>query len=305
MTNLHMPDEAPAPLTPETLDVILAAICTQAGLDSAGARLIKFTNNAVLELKHEPVIVRIAGSQTVRDRVPKVIAVARWLAERDMPAVRLLPDIDQPIEAHGHVATFWQRVPATGPAPSGADLGRILRRYHSLAPPCAPLPLWRPLAAIRQRIAETDALADNDRAFLLTKCDELEEAVDRLSYDLPPGPIHGDSFLGNLIPAPDGPVICDYDSAADGPREWDLTPIAVGKLRFAYPGRAHEELAESYGVDITRWSGFAVFRQLRELQLVTSVLPVLRSNQGLAEQWNHRLKTFRNGDIGAVWTPYR
>jgi aminoglycoside phosphotransferase (APT) family kinase protein len=142
-------------------------------------------------------------------------------------------------------------------------------------------------------------------AFLHAKCDELQEAIDRLSYQLPPGPIHGDSFLGNLIPGPDGPIICDFDSAADGPREWDLTPVAVGQLRFAYPGQAHQELADTYGMDVTRWPGFSVLRQLRELQLVTSVLPVLRSNPSLMAQWQHRLKSFRDNDLQAVWAPYR
>ncbi|MFJ8582798.1 phosphotransferase [Micromonospora sp. NPDC093277] len=287
------------------LTVVLDTVCRQAGLDPNGARLIKFTNNAVLELARQPIVVRIAGSQTVRDRAPKVINVAKWLARNGMPAVRLLDGIHQPVQAHGHLATLWQRVSPTGRAPNGADLGRILHRYHRLLPPDVPLPPWRPLAPIRQRIAETDVLSESDLAFLETKCGELEEAVADLAYDLPQGPIHGDSFLGNLIPGRTGPVICDFDSAAEGPREWDLTPIAVGNLRFAYPGRIQQELADTYGFDITRWPGFPAFRQLRELQLVTSVLPVLRDNPSLYEQWRHRLKTFQSGDIEAVWTPYR
>lgn len=305
MSDRHARDEAPASLGRDMLTVVLDAICAQVGLDPAGARLIKFTNNAVFELAREPIVVRIAGSQTVRDRVPKIINVARWLARSDMPAVRLLDGIDQPVRAHGHLATLWHRVPVTGRAPNGANLGRILRRYHRLPPPGTPLPPWQPLAPIRQRIAETDILPESDLTYLETKCGELEEAVAGLAYDLPQGPIHGDSFLGNLIPGPAGPVICDFDSAADGPREWDLTPIAVGRLRFAYPGRIQRELADTYGFDVTRWPGFLAFRQLRELQLVTSVLPVLRDNPSLYEQWRHRLKTFRSGDIEAVWTPYR
>lgn len=305
MTDPRVRDEAPTSLSRDMLAVVLDAICGRTGLDPTGARLIKFTNNAVLELAREPIVVRIAGSQTVRDRVPKVINVARWLAWSDIAAVRLLDGIDQPVRAHGHLATLWHRVPVTERAPNGADLGRILRRYHRLPPPSTPLPPWQPLAPIRQRIAETDMLRKSDLTYLEAKCGELEEAVGDLAYDLPQGPIHGDSFLGNLIPGPAGPVICDFDSTAEGPREWDLTPTAVGKLRFAYPARVQQELADTYGFDVTRWSGFLVFRQLRELQLVTSVLPVLRDNPSLYEQWRHRLKTFRSGDIEAVWTPYR
>ncbi|MEU7570068.1 aminoglycoside phosphotransferase family protein [Micromonospora sp. NPDC049240] len=305
MTNSFGFGGASSALGRDMVSIVVRAVCGQVGLEPTGARLIKFTNNAVLDLPHESVVVRIAGSRTVRDRVSKVIAVASWLAEHRMPAVQLFPGFSQPVEAYGHLATLWTRVPATGRAPTGADLGRILRRYHSLPSPETPLPPWRPLAPIRQRIAETDGLPQHDVAFLETKCEQLEEALAGLVYALPPGPIHGDSFLGNLIPGPEGAVICDFDSAAYGPREWDLTPVAVGELRFRYPGNPQEKLATTYGFDITGWPGFPVFRELRELQLVTSVLPVLHGNPSLADQWRHRLRTFRNGDLDAAWTPYR
>lgn len=292
-------------LTRDRLETVLAQICAKADLDPTGAQLIKFTNSAVFRLDRAPVVVRIAGSQTVRDRVPKVIAVARWLAEHNMPAVRLYPEVHQPVRAGGDVATLWQLVANAGPAPTGADLGRILREYHSLPPPAFPLPQWQPLAPIRQRLAEADTLDRSDHNFLLAKSDEVENALAGLRYELPSGPIHGDGFVGNLIAGPDSPVICDFDSAAYGPREWDLTPVAVGRLRFAYPGNAHDGLVEAYGVDVMKWPGFPVLRQLRELQLVTSVVPVLAGNPNLAEQWRHRLTTFRSGDQGAKWIPYR
>jgi len=40
--------------------------------------------------------------------------------------------------------------------------------------------------------------------------------------------IHGDAFMGNLIGGATGPAIYDFDSSRDGPREWDLVPLAVG-----------------------------------------------------------------------------
>lgn len=290
---------------PDAPHAALHAVCAATGLDPTGARLIKFTNNAVFQLAQAPVVVRIAGSQTTRDRVPKVIAVARWLATHQMPSVRLDPNVDQPVRTGDHVATLWQQIPHVGPTPTGADLGRILRRFHALPAPVDPLPAWNPLQPIRQRLNETDVLNDTDREFLAATCDELEAELAGLDYLLPPGPIHGDSFLGNLIPGPDGPVICDFDSSAHGPREWDLTPVAVGALRFRYPGDTHTQLARCYGTDLTRWSGFTVLRKLRELQLVTSVVPVLHHNPDLTTQWRYRFQTFRDRDDTALWTPYR
>jgi hypothetical protein len=122
---------------------------------------------------------------------------------------------------------------------------------------------------------------------------------------LPAGIIHGDPFLGNLIPGPHGSVLCDFDSTCIGPREWDLTPIAVGKLRFNYPHDDHSLVAARYGFDVTAWGGFPVLRRIRELKLVTSVVPVLRSNPDVREQWQHRFTTFKHGDVGAKWETYK
>ncbi|MET8778518.1 aminoglycoside phosphotransferase family protein [Nocardia sp. NPDC004654] len=281
--------------------------CAAVGLDPTGARLIKFTNNAVWALASAPVVVRIPGSAAVQKRVPKIIAVARWLACHDMPSVRLIEELPQPLQLDQSDITFWHHVPVerAGTAPDGRDLGRILQRYHALPAPSFDLPQWRPLLAIRQRIVEQDMLAPGDQRFLEDKCNETEELLTRIDFQLPWGPIHGDGFVGNLIAGPDGSVICDFDSAAYGPREWDLTPIAVGQIRFRYATNYQQQIIEEYGVDITQWQHFSVLRQLRELQLVTSVLPVLRTNPSLSEQWATRFMSFRNADTTTIWTPYR
>jgi Ser/Thr protein kinase RdoA (MazF antagonist) len=297
-------DPEPGRLTRTTLDALLATIGKQAGLDVRDAQLIKFTNNAVFRLAHEPVVVRIAGSETMRVRIPKVVEVARWLAEHDAPAVRLLNGVPQPLQLDGQLVTLWQAVPLGGPPPNGADLARILRLFHGLPAPAPSLPNWRPFDEIRSRLAEPEGLDDANLAYLLEECDRVEAELADVSYVLPRGPIHGDAFLGNLIPSPDGPVICDFDSSADGPREWDLTPVAVGRLRFDYPGDAHGELAAGYGFDVLNWPGFPVLRQIRELKLVTSVIPILKSNPRLREQWAFRLRTFRERDVAAKWSTY-
>lgn len=284
---------------------LVTKISGYAGLDGRDAELIKFTNNAVFRLPRARVIVRIAGSATMRRRITKVVHVARWLAEHDAPAVRLLPGIEQPFAVEGHLATLWTEVSDTGRRLTGADLAEILRRFHALPSPPFALPPWQPTNEVRQRLAEPEGLADDDRAFLLDQCDAIEAELTSLRYALPSGPIHGDPFMGNLIPGPTGAVICDFDATGTGPREWDLTPVAVGKLRFDYPGDTHGELVKRYGFDVTTWDGFPTLRRIRELKLVTSVIPILNSNPGIRAQWRYRLDTFRTGDVTARWTTYR
>jgi aminoglycoside phosphotransferase (APT) family kinase protein len=291
-------------LTGENLHFLLAAVCAETGLDPSGAELIKFTNNAVFRLRTAPVVVRIAGSTAARERAEGVVRVARWLAGHDFPAVRLLPGIEQPIRLHGQMITLWEHVPETGRRPDGADLAVVLKRLHRLPAPPSCLPSWRPMDEVRRRLAEPEDLDAGDHAFLLGECDEVEEQLARLRFALPPGVIHGDAFIGNLIAGPRGPVLCDFDSTGIGPREWDLTPVAVGRLRLDYPTDDHALLAGRYGVDVTEWDGFPVLRRLRELKLVTSVLPILRSNPGVRGQWEHRMRTYRARDLTTRWQPY-
>ncbi|MFI9410111.1 aminoglycoside phosphotransferase family protein [Nocardia gamkensis] len=288
-------------------DEMLHAACLATGLCPTGARLIKFTNNAVYALQSDPIVVRIAGSAAVRDLIPKVVATARWLASNDIPAVRLAEEHPQPLQLDQTAVTFWRRVDDCDhqALPDGRSLGKILRRFHDLATPDFELPQWNTLGAIRKRIQDEDVLDDDDHEFLVLACDELEQELTDIGFVLPPGPIHGNAFVGNLIGGPDGAVLCDFDSVAIGPREWDLIPIAVGKLRFDYRTNYHEQLATEYGVDVLKWPGFPILRRIRELQLVTSVLPTLRSNPSLFDQWNHRFSSFRSGDRAAVWTTYR
>lgn len=68
-------------------------------------------------------------------------------------------------------------------------------------------------------------------------------------------------------------------------------PAAVGTIRFRYKPDAHAGLAQAYGVDVTVWPGLSTLRRLCELQLVTSVLPVLNASPSLRAQWQYRLDT--------------
>ena len=289
----------------ETLLPVLAEVCAEAGFEYEGATLLRYVGNAVFRLREHPVIVRIVLAPALRHRVAKVVAVARWLADCGLPAVRLLTGLDQPVRAGDHLATLWHEVPTTGPAPSGADLARLLRRFHELPPPAFALPAWDPMAIVRGRLRDAQGLEPADRAFLERRCDEVDAALSTLEYRLPIGPVHGDAYLGNLIPGPDGPVLCDFDSTCAGPREWDLTPMAVGQLRLGHPPEQYRSFADRYGFDVTAWPGFPVLRQVRELKMVAGALPVLGGNPMVRAEFGRRLRSLRDGVDAPGWAPYR
>ncbi|ANN21398.1 aminoglycoside phosphotransferase [Amycolatopsis orientalis] len=290
--------------TPGKLHEALRRTCELLDVDAEGARLLRFTNNAVYALASAPFVVRIVGSTQLRHRVGTVVRVARHLEGHGVPAIRLLPGIEQPVPVGEHLVTVWWKVPSTGRKAKSADLAALLRQVHPLEPPEG-LAEWAPFAAVRARVSDAEELDDGDRRFLLERCAEVEAALATLDFPLPRGLIHGDAHPGNVIAGPDGPVLCDFDSSGVGPPEWDLTPLAVGLERFGDPPARYRVFAERYGFDVTTWSGFSVLRAIRELKLTTSVLPILRSHPSVRDELRKRLDDLRYGRTGARWNRYR
>jgi hypothetical protein len=295
-----------APLDAQEIDATVRTAAQVLGLDPTGRTLIKFTNNAVLYLPHAATVLRIAGSATVGDRAARVVRVAKLLQYEHVPAVRLRAEVNYLLTVRGHEVTVWDVVdPVRKPTPE--DLAGLLLAMHRMPLAEGELPGWDPVAGIRQRIRSATGVSDGILEFLITECDSTAAELANLGHFdplLPAGIIHGDAFLGNVIVGARGPVLCDFDSTCWGPREWDLAPVAVGALRFNYGHDLHERFAHAYGVDVTAWKGFIALRRLRELQLVTSVLPVLATNDALRPQWHFRLDSLRSGDEHARWTPY-
>ncbi|PRW62091.1 aminoglycoside phosphotransferase [Actinopolyspora mortivallis] len=308
MTSANMtfpPDSAREPEVPRELGKALDEVCAAAGLDPRGAKLLRFVNNGVFLLRTAPVVVRVVLTSSLAYRADNVVEAARWLTERGMPSVRLLPGLRQPVRAGGYVATVWEEVPDTGTPPTGYDLGTLLRSLHALEIPPS-VGEWQPVADARRRLAEGEHELDpRDRDFLKRHCDSVERRLEELEFALPRGTVHGDAHLGNVIIGPEGPVLCDFDSLCAGPPEWDLTPMAVGYLRLGRSPEAYRQLVAAYGFDVVAWEGFPVLRDLRELKITVSVLPVLGSNPSLAGELRKRLRSMRERDFTVRWTPYR
>ncbi|WP_232376092.1 phosphotransferase [Amycolatopsis aidingensis] len=283
---------------------MLARACAGAGLAVSGAELVRLVGNAVFRLPHDRVYVKITLTPRLAHRAGNAVIAARLLAEHGIPAVRPVGELRQPVLVGGHAVTFWHEV-AGGAEPTTADLGRLLSRLHRLPVGTCGLPRWDPLPDLRHRLRDAGDWPAADLAFLADRCAAVAAALPGLRYVLPAGLVHGDARLGNLLAGPEGAVLCDFDTTGIGPVEWDLVPAAVAQSRFQDARHLHDDLAAAYGFDVTRWEGFEVLRELRELKLVTSALPIAHSDPELAAQLRHRLRTFREGDTTARWTRYR
>jgi hypothetical protein len=271
---------------------------------AADARLLRLTNNAVFALPAAGMVIRITRSFGLHARVRKVVQLGTWFETVDAPTIRLAPDIEQPIEVDGLLASVWRYLPRTDPAPDLTDLGAVLHRFHDLGAPPFELPAWDPVGDARTRLDDAEALPTADRDALLHWCDDLAPRIDGLKARTPPGLVHGDAHVGNLLRAADGQVVlCDFDPTCLGPWQVDLVAVAVGEARFRRPG-AHQALAAAYGYDVTTDADWPLLREARELKMVAAAVPLLASAPGVAEEFRIRLDSVVHGDANARWTPF-
>ncbi|MGH3870875.1 MAG: phosphotransferase [Pseudonocardiaceae bacterium] len=279
----------------------LQAVCAELGLDPAGATLLRNVNNAVFRLSRDPVVIRLVTLPSYIPRARLAVAAATVFAEYDVPAIRLLPGVAQPVSAGKHIATVWQAVSPTGPPPGGASLAGLLRAVHAVPTPSRVLPTWDPLTDFDNRLRHTTSLSRKDRDFLLHRSAELATAVAELSFALPTAVVHGDAHLGNVIPGPGGPVLCDFDSCAIGPPEWDLTPVAVSDVRFSRPAAHQRDFIQTYGFDVRSWDGFEVLHGIRDLKLIAGVFPRVGSPPAVQAEFDRRMASLRAGRLSDRW----
>lgn len=298
-----MPD-VPPPLDPTNARTALAEACHTAGLDPSGAELIRLGENAVFRLR-APIIARVARSIDRRPDAEREVRVARWLADVDVPAI--LPiDVAQPIEAAGRVVTLWVSATDREDYGSTAELGAVLRQLHSLeAPADLALPPLRLFDRALRRINNVPGIPDDDRSFLRSRAQELSDAYDNLTFELPPGVIHGDANVGNLLLDRHGrALLIDLDGFATGPREWDLIQTALFYDRFGWHTEAeYRDFVAAYGYDVTQWPGYPVLRDTRELFMVSWLIQNVASNDAAAREFSNRMETLRTGGSARDWRP--
>jgi thiamine kinase-like enzyme len=285
---------------------VLERACAAAGLDAGGARLLRVGSNSVYRLK-APVIARISRLGADAGHVRRTVAVARWLESVGYPSVRLV-DVEQPVVIDGRVVTFWEAVSDDGGQyASVAEVAEVLRGLHQLtAPADLHLPELVPFANAPKRIESNTWLNPEDRAFLTTMLAQMRAAYAGLEFALPPGVIHGDASIGNVLRDTDGdPVVIDLDGFAIGPREWDLALTAIYYDSFGWHTRQeYQDFVRVYGYDIMTWPGYPVMRAVREFLMITWVIQKAPESEQAAAEAAKRIAALRTGASRKDWQPY-
>ncbi|MDG4749613.1 aminoglycoside phosphotransferase family protein [Micromonospora sp. WMMD718] len=288
----------------EAMTRAMREIASGLEVQTEDARLLRLTNNAVFALPDSGLVIRIARTHRLRDRVTKVVQLARWFAELDAPTIRLAPGVAQPVAVGDLAASVWAYVPPTGPTPTVDDLGSALRRFHALGPPPFPLAVWDPIGDARRRLADADGLSAHDYDYLVEWCDRLEPQIADLNQRASHSLIHGDAHVGNLLrDASGGILFCDFDATCLGPWQVDLAAVAVGEARFGKAGE-HRALADAYGYDVTSDRDWPLLREARELKMIAAATPLLASSASVAAEFANRLKSVTQSDHGLRWKPF-
>ncbi|MFI0354237.1 aminoglycoside phosphotransferase family protein [Actinomadura sp. 9N407] len=233
--------------------------------------MLRLRSNAVFKLQ-APIIVRIATAPNAADRLPAVLAVTRWLAERGFPTVHPADEItDQPVTLAGITATFWRYIPTGNVPVSTGELGRILRDLHRFpAPPFPVRTLTDPLASVRTSVHQHPGVLDtNEQSWLRERIADLTDAWNALPFTTPPALVHADAWIDNLLRHQNGhAVLSDWDSVAIGPREWDLIHSYHGQRRFGLSPTDVDTFAAAYGHDLRDWPGYESLMQIRDLYAI-------------------------------------
>ncbi len=276
-----------------------------AGLGHTGpardAELLALGENAVFAVGD--LVVKVGRDAELLDRARREVAIARWLAEADVPAVRAVEP--GPLSVDGHPVTVWHRLPAAVRPAEPRDLAALLRRVHALPAPPFALPRRELLGGVERwlRLAG-DAVDPADAEYLRARRDGFAEAAAALTPHLPPGPIHGDALPRNVHVGPDGPVLVDLETFSADLREHDLVVMALSHDRYTLPAESYAAFTETYGWDVREWEGCGVLRGARETASCAWVAQHAPGNPKALAEFRRRVASLRDGDTTVRWYPF-
>jgi aminoglycoside phosphotransferase (APT) family kinase protein len=280
---------------------VLRAACTRVGLDPRGAAPIRIAENALYRLPGGTVV-RIARSGQLRSARQEV-NVARWLASSGVPAVHVLPDIDQPVDVDGRAVTFWRELP---PHHHGTpeQVAGALRRLHDLDPPTTfELTPTAPFVRLADRIDNAATLGPSDRGWMREHLADLTRRYAELPAGLPHCVVHGDAWVGNVVATNgDAVVLLDLERCSIGPPEWDLVHTAIKRTSFSWiTAGDYAVFCRTYGHDVTTWAGFALLRDIREFRMACMAAQLAAENPDIHDQAAHRLACLRSRRGSRPW----
>lgn len=286
--------------------VVMDAACREVGLDSDGAKLIRFGENALFRLSAHPVIVRVARSTEYLPSVRNEVQVSRWLDREGFPAARVLDDVEQPLVLEGCPVTFWHFIEEGDRKATYGELGGILRDLHALTlPEELELPSFTVFGRTDLRIEKVTGISEDDREFLRKRGRELRDRLAELSFESPRGPVHGDAHVQNLMVDRGGKVLLiDFEGFSFDHPEWDLMVTATEHHSLGWQTtEQYADFVGAYGRDLRDWHGYPTLRGIQEFQMTTWLMQNVGESQEVADEYARRIASLRDDDAPRNWHP--
>jgi hypothetical protein len=263
---------------------ILDASCRRAGLPAADAQLLSAGENHVYRLPNG-VIARVSkpGQEQAASRE---VFLGRWLNANGVRTVQPYASlqVEQPVIVEGHPITFWHDLGDHRPG-TPREVAAVLKQLHSLPTPGTMVAQVAPFVRLEDRINTATWLSADNRTWLLARLEDLQAAWTDRPRGLPDSLIHGDAWAGNVVSTNEGVTFLDLERCTIGPPEWDLTSTACRVTSYStLSAEDYADYCETYGLDVTRWDGFDLFRDIRELRVTSYAAyraqhdPTLRPN---------------------------
>ncbi|MET7621286.1 phosphotransferase [Streptomyces sp. NPDC005408] len=279
---------------------VLQQACEAVGLDSEGAEVLRGHTNAVVRLRHDPVVVKIARRGSRYADVERTVRFVQWLVDLGFPTSPLHA-VPQPAIVDGHCATFWTYLPQPDYPVTAQQLAEPLHTLHNLPAPPMQLPEHGTVTAIGRSIAAAHVLPAASRTFLSERLERLAKELDEVDFLFPETVIQGDPQHRNALHARPRAVLCDWDTVTRGRREWDLATIEIHCRRLRHGVGQYQPFVDSYGFDITTWPGFAVIRDLRELRMVSTNARKIAQAPHTRNEVERRIEGLHQEDTSLMW----
>lgn len=251
---------------------LVAEAAREAGLDAAGAEVLRVRSSIHIELPRADVVARVESLGCQKLALRQVL-VARALAACDAPVARLVRPEIQPLLIGDGAVILWRRLQSVA-TPTFEAVGRAVRAIHDATAESLPqgVPTIDPFAQLRACLESPSSWSGSAAVKeLQRRADELAARWQEGIQADPLGKVvvHGDPHADNAVVSESGLVLLDLEDAGIGPASWDFAPLAVGVERYGLPSTDFDQFVAGYGAEPGTWPGHTVMCRVYEL-LVTS-----------------------------------
>lgn len=277
---------------------ILREACVAVGLSGQDARVIRAASNVLFRLPERGgIVVRISPASNAM-QVGREIAAARWLAEQDVPAARLVPDLPQGRDFYGYAVSFYWEIAGARPGLK-REMAPLLKRLHALpVPSFLRVTSFDPTGYIFRKLKVLTNVTDEQREWLRSEALMLRARISKAFPESQHVVCHGNAWEGNVLVNSSGVFLIDFEEFTVGPREWDLVPTLAGRDAFGHVSRVEwDEFSAAYGTDISLGPGVEDMVRVYNIAAVCIALEVAMEHPQFLDQAKFRLACVR-GEAG-------